>query len=95
MRLQRGDRGEKVMVLQAALMGVGAQLPQYGVDGIFGAETEAAVRHAQQMYNLPVTGVADAELLQIMGAGDQIFSTGSSTTSSAGPGNWILLGLTV
>ena len=55
------------MQLQSALMGVGISLSRYGVDGIFGAETEAAIRQAQQKFGLPSTGVADQMLLSRLG----------------------------
>lgn len=55
------------MQLQSALMAVGIALPRYGVDGIFGAETEAAVKQAQQKFGLPVSGVAESLLLTRLG----------------------------
>lgn len=64
MTLKKGDSGQQVLRLQAALQRMGIALPQYGIDGKFGLETEAAVRQAQRRYSLPATGVVDQALLQ-------------------------------
>ena len=55
--LQRGAKGAEVELLQDLLNRTGALL---GCDGDFGGGTEAAVKEAQQLAGLPVTGVADA-----------------------------------
>lgn len=60
----QGNRGEKVRLLQymlAILAEYINQIPAVRVDGIFGNETAAAVRAAQNFLGLPVTGVVDAE----------------------------------
>jgi len=67
MTIRKGDKGPQVMQLQSALMAVGIALPRFGVDGIFGAETQAAVKQAQQKYGLPVNGVAESLLLTRLG----------------------------
>ncbi len=46
---------------------MGISLPIYGIDGKFGPETESAVKQAQRRFSLPVTGVADAQLLSQLG----------------------------
>jgi N-acetylmuramoyl-L-alanine amidase len=52
--LKRGDRGEKVKQLQRALSAVyfypDRNAPDHGVDGVFGAKTEDAVRRFQKVY---------------------------------------------
>lgn len=48
--LKRGDTGDRVRDLQSALLKAGERLPEYGVDGDFGAETEAAVRSFQSKH---------------------------------------------
>lgn len=48
--------GEDVRNLQRKLMALGYALPQYGADGVFGSETEMAVKEFQQDNNLSVTG---------------------------------------
>lgn len=47
--VQRGDTGQEVMLLQSLL--------RIQVDGIFGAQTEAAVRAFQQAKGLPIDGI--------------------------------------
>lgn len=52
-----GDRGELVKKIQYQLMSHGFSLPLYGNDGIFGAETEKAVREFQKYKNILVDGI--------------------------------------
>jgi peptidoglycan hydrolase-like protein with peptidoglycan-binding domain len=66
MTLQKGDSGQHVFMLQAALQQAGYPLPAYGVDGIFGRETQAAVRRAQEQFLMPLTGVADQPLFDLL-----------------------------
>ena len=84
------------MVLQAGLEGAGFGLPRYGVDGIFGPETEGAVRAGQQQFGLAVTGIAERRLFERLGITGQISgdSTGSGN-SPAGTARWILAGITI
>lgn len=56
--LKRGNKGEKVAILQQLLIDRGYKLPRYGADGDFGAETEAAVRQFQKDHGLKVDGIA-------------------------------------
>lgn len=67
MTLRKGDKGGKVMMLQSALMGRGILLPKYGLDGIFGRETEQAVKQAQQKLGITISGVADPMTLELLG----------------------------
>ena len=92
MTLRKGDRGEKVILLQAALQAVGVGLPRYGVDGIFGPETEGAVKQAQQMFGMTPTGVADEGLLRELNVGD-VAKAGRVATSKGGV--WVAIGLAV
>lgn len=57
--LSRGDRGEAVRRLQSLLNRIGGMLL---VDGDYGPGTEHAVRYAQDMATLAVTGRTDAGL---------------------------------
>ena len=58
--LRRGDYGSAVTAMQEALLTWRPDcLPQWGADGDFGAETEAALRAYQAEAGLPVTGVYD------------------------------------
>ena len=47
-----GDEGDVVEYLQRLLLGVGEELPRYGVDGVFGSETEDAVESFQIKHGL-------------------------------------------
>ena len=52
-----GDKGETVKKMQQALLEAGYDLPKYGADGSFGAETQAAVKAFQQDHGLTVDGI--------------------------------------
>lgn len=51
------DEGEYVEIMQHLLYVRGASLPQYGCDGEYGKETEAAVKKVQTRAGLPADGV--------------------------------------
>lgn len=53
-QLSRGDEGDDVSVLQAALVAAGYEID---IDGVFGADTERAVRRFQQANELDVDGI--------------------------------------
>ena len=59
--LRRGDAGPEVTVVQVSLNRIAQNYPAIGridpVDGIFGAQTEAAVRRFQSIFNLESDGV--------------------------------------
>jgi peptidoglycan hydrolase-like protein with peptidoglycan-binding domain len=66
-RLQLGDEGSSVQQFQSRLQTAGYY---YGaIDGVFGRETQSAVIQLQQRYNLPQTGVADAEVYAVLNQG--------------------------
>jgi len=71
MTLNIGDKGPQVMQLQSALKALGIGLPKYGVDGIFGPETQAAVTRAQQKFGLQPSGTADRMLISKLGINQQ------------------------
>lgn len=58
--LQKFMKGEDVADWQRILLAMGYKLPEYGVDGSFGNETERATRSFQSFYALNVTGIVDA-----------------------------------
>lgn len=90
------DRGEKVEIAQFMLSIIGefySNLPDVNVDGIFGQQTENAVRQFQENNNLPVTGVIndttwEAMYRQYKGAVDTVLSTErlNTPTTRAYPG---------
>ena len=54
-----GSSGESVQMIQRQLNAISNNfpaIPKVAVDGVYGAETQAAVRTFQEIFNLPVTG---------------------------------------
>lgn len=87
--LQSGSRGPVVTKLQQALIDAGFSLPRFGVDGIFGAETKAAVEQFQRHSGLSGTSVDGIVGPITMGWLDQRFSAGptpAGTGTEATPG---------
>lgn len=62
---KRGSRGEGVAEIQNVLLSEG--LYSGSADGIYGSETEAAVRDYQERYGLSVDGIAGEKTLTHMG----------------------------
>ena len=54
--LKKGCRGEDVAQLQQIMIDMGYDLPKYGADGDFGAETEAALKKLQAALDVEVDG---------------------------------------
>lgn len=61
--LARGARGPEITRTQEALQRAGFALPQWGADGIFGAETARALLRFQAAHRLPQSGRLDAATL--------------------------------
>ncbi|PYZ94005.1 hypothetical protein CR194_00225 [Salipaludibacillus keqinensis] len=55
--VRKGARGQDVMNLQNALALKGYSLHRFGADGIFGAETERAVKKFQRDHHLKMDGI--------------------------------------
>lgn len=55
--LKKGSSGEQVKALQALLIGYGYDCGKSGVDGIFGASTDSAVRKYQSRNSLTTDGI--------------------------------------
>ncbi|UOQ86388.1 peptidoglycan-binding protein [Gracilibacillus salinarum] len=55
--LESGDSGSAVRKLQRDLIKLGFSLPKFGADGVFGQETESAVRSFQSAEHLAVDGI--------------------------------------
>jgi peptidoglycan hydrolase-like protein with peptidoglycan-binding domain len=71
--LQRGDRGSAVRKVQQALIFLDFPVPEVGANGIFGDETELAVRSYQESRGLKVDGVIRSETIESL---DEEFITG-------------------
>src|SRR5664279_1427968 len=71
--LERGDRGPAVEKIQRALMFLGVPVPNVGANGIFGDETDLAVRSYQEARGVKVDGVVGPETI---GSLDEEFYTG-------------------
>lgn len=59
--VKRGQRGRKVVDVQTKLSRLGFDLGRTGIDGIFGSQTEKAVKHFQEKRSLEVDGVVGPE----------------------------------
>lgn len=77
--LSNGSSGDEVKKLQKALIAKGYDVGASGADGIFGSDTESAVRKYQQDNSLTTDGIA--------GAQTQGKLYGTSNTGSAGNTN--------
>jgi peptidoglycan hydrolase-like protein with peptidoglycan-binding domain len=81
--LQRGDSGSAVRKIQQALIFLDFPVPKVGANGIFGDETELAVRSYQEARGLSVDGVVGSETIESL---DAEFFTGIPKPSvSPGP----------
>lgn len=96
MTLRRGDNGQHVLILQRALQDAGIALPVYGVDGIFGPETESAVKQAQGLFQMEPNGIADQKLFNALGI-EKLSSPALQADKSklAGMTQWIIAGLLI
>ena len=75
--LERGSRGDGVRKLQNSLISAGYSVGSTGADGIYGPNTERAVRNYQQAMGLQVDGIAGRETLGSLYGGEQTqMSTG-------------------
>ena len=61
--LKKGMSGDDIKQAQKALVDLGYDLDKFGVDGIFGSETEAAIKAFQEFSGLEVTGIVDEATL--------------------------------
>lgn len=64
--LKNGNIGEDVKKVQQALTDLGYTLGQFGVDGIFGSETESAIKALQEAKGLTVSGIVDSDTLNAL-----------------------------
>lgn len=81
--LQRGSQGTAVRLVQESLLAQGYALPRFGADGIFGAETEAAVRLFQIDTGAEkLDGIIGPETMTLL----NIHDTGTSRTTRPAAG---------
>lgn len=80
--LRRGDSGSAVKKVQEALIVLGIPVPRVGAGGVFGDETELAVRSYQEARGLKVDGVIGPETI---GSLDEDFHTGPATEHQVSP----------
>lgn len=59
--LNKGSKGTDVKALQALLVHNGCDIGHCGIDGDFGADTDAAVRQYQQSHNCEVDGIVGVQ----------------------------------
>jgi peptidoglycan hydrolase-like protein with peptidoglycan-binding domain len=71
--LRRGDSGPAVEKIQRAVIFLGFPVPRVGANGIFGDETELAVRSYQEARGLKVDGIVGPDTI---GSLDSEFYTG-------------------
>jgi peptidoglycan hydrolase-like protein with peptidoglycan-binding domain len=64
LKVPQGNRGPEVAMLQHALVALGYQLPRFGVDGIRGPETSAAIRKFQKDNNIQIDGIPGPETVK-------------------------------
>lgn len=64
--LKKGKTGDDVTQLQTALEELGFTLTKFGVDGIFGSETQGALKAFQEMAGLEITGIVDEATLKAL-----------------------------
>jgi hypothetical protein len=76
--LRRGDSGPTIEKIQEALIALGFPIPNVGTNGVFGDETDLAVRSYQEARGLRVDGIVGSETI---GSLDNEFDFGPSETS--------------
>lgn len=74
--IKRGDSGAMVKLLQQTLIAKGYELPKYGADGDFGAETEEAVKAFQKSNGLVVDGIVGAKTIAALEAKTEKWTCG-------------------
>lgn len=91
MNLSKGSSGTAVSQLQTALQTLGYDIGPSGVDGIFGSDTDAAVRAFQQQNGLAVDGIVGVETADALGVilpnddgSEATATTPAGTTVSSG-----------
>lgn len=81
--LKLGSSGSAVSTLQKALEDAGYSVGSSGVDGIYGSDTQAAVKAYQKAKGLTVDGIAGTQTLSSLYASSSGSSGSTSSSSSA------------
>ena len=78
--IRRGHSGAAVRLIQESLLAQGYTLPNFGADGIFGAETDTAVREFQiDAGAVKLDGIVGPETMKLLDMHD------TGTTATTGP----------
>lgn len=97
--LKRGSKGEDVRMLQQLLMQIGYELPKYGADGEYGAETVTAVQKFQRANGLDADGMygskSHAELMGIIAEDSAQEDDGADGTTAVPTQRVVITGATV
>ena len=80
--LRQGSSGDAVTLIQQALIDAGFPLPQFGADGIFGAETRSALQDFQRASSLTADGILGQNTMSSL---DALFSGGAPALPPAVP----------
>jgi peptidoglycan hydrolase-like protein with peptidoglycan-binding domain len=84
--IQRGSRGASVRLIQESLIAQGYTLPGFGIDGEFGAETEAAVKLFQTDAGAAkIDGIVGPETMGLLDLHDTTNLTGPGPVAKQGP----------
>lgn len=80
--LRQGSSGAAVSAIQQALVDAGFSLPRFGVDGIFGNETRAALQDFQRSSSLQADGVVGPGTMSAL---DALFAGGAPSLPPVNP----------
>ncbi|MCI0711468.1 MAG: peptidoglycan-binding protein [Chloroflexi bacterium] len=62
--------GDPVRLIQESLLQLGYQLPEHGADGIFGSETDKAIRQFQEDHAAKIDGIVGPETMGLLDKAD-------------------------
>ena len=83
--IRKGMRGEAVRRIQDSLLQQGYTFPGFGVDGIFGSETQAVVRQFQRETGASVDGIVGPETMTQLDLHDTSLLAGPGPVAAQGP----------
>lgn len=79
---KKGSRGDQVKAVQEVLKGMGYDLGKWGVDGIIGKKTEAAIKEFQKKNGLKVDGIIGQNTLAAFEKASQSLSADAKSTDT-------------